>query len=395
MRTGLVSALRRTGTGALRAAMPLAGRTVLSRQVDLLRALGCERILCLCDRVDAEVLGVQQAVESSGGTFQALRGFLHLPALVRGDDELVILADGLLPDPALIADLFAHSTPPRFVAALAATNPLVAQDPDDFERIDAERHWAGVLAMRGAPVQHLADFPPDADAVSLLLRLALQAGTPCRMVTEDRAAPSAWLLAADETALAVQEDALIMRAAGAVDWRRPSQAAARLIGRQLVPRGLARGPLFALAGALVLMLGGVTASRFGAAVSGLTLAAGGVLAAALADVLANMRRELLGDGLSPRALGWTGWAVDGLAALTLWLALTSAPLSEPLSVLGPVAVGLARVASRTVPALAFPADRMVLLAVLALGAGLGVLPLFVAVSALALLGGLLLRGMPD
>jgi hypothetical protein len=395
MRTGLVAAQKRTATGATRAAMPLAGRTVLARQVDLLRMLGCERILCLCDRVDEEILHLQQAVESTGGTFQALRGFLHLPALVRSDDDLVILADGVLPDPVLVASLFAETTPPRFVTAFPAENPLVVLHPDDFERIDAGRHWAGVLAMRGAPVQHLADFPPDADAVSLLLRLALQAGTPCRELPDDRVATESWLLATDEAALTAQEDALITRAAGEADWRRPCQAAARLLARRLAPRGLARGPLIALASALLLLIGGATASAFGVAAAGLGLAAGGTFAAALADALARLQRELLGDGPSERALAWSGRVADGLAALTLWLALAPAPVAEPLAVLGPVVVGLARLASDSVPALALPADRMVLMGALALGAATGVLPLVAAMFALVLLGGLLLRGMPD
>ncbi|MFN9497765.1 MAG: hypothetical protein ACK57E_04770, partial [Erythrobacteraceae bacterium] len=77
MRTALIAALKRTDNGALRAGLPLAGRSVLARQVDLLRALGCDKILCLCKNADGEVLRAQQAVEAAGGTFQALRGFLH------------------------------------------------------------------------------------------------------------------------------------------------------------------------------------------------------------------------------------------------------------------------------------------------------------------------------
>ena len=109
MRTALIAALERTDSGALRAGLPLAGRSVLARQVDLLRAVGCERILCLCEAADGDVLRVQHMVEAAGGTFQALRGFAHLPALVRADDELVILADGLLPDRALVQRMFADT----------------------------------------------------------------------------------------------------------------------------------------------------------------------------------------------------------------------------------------------------------------------------------------------
>lgn len=394
MRTALVAALRHSSDAGLRAALPLAGRSVLARQVDLLRAEGCERILCLCARVDEDILQVQRAVEASGGTFQALRGFLHLPALVRAEDELVILADGLLPDPALVHGLFADGPqPPRFVATLPAGSPLVSLHPDDFERIDASRHWAGLLAMRGAAVQQLADFPPDADAISLLLRLALQSGTPCREVPGDDPAPDGWLLATGAEALAEQERALILRAAGKADWRRPSQAAARLSARALVPNGLSQGPVAAILLAAGLLSGGVLASALGAATAGLALAAGGALAAALAEALAGLRRELLGEGPSPQVMVRLGWAADMFAAIALLLALALSPLDQPLAVLGPILVGLARLTGRGAPPvpLAVTADRGVLLLALALAAGFGVLPQVTALFSLVLLGGLLLR----
>lgn len=325
MRTALIAALRRTGSGALRAELPLAGRSVLARQVDLLRAQGCERILCLCERVEGEVLRLQHEVEAAGGAFQALRGFLHLPALVRADDELVILADGLLPDPDLVAALFAEGAPrPRFVAALPAESPLVAAHPDDFERIDARYHWAGLLAMRGAPVQHLADFPPDADAVSLLLRLALQAGTPSRPLPDASPVPRGWLLATGEAALAAQEEALIIRAAGEPHWRRPSQAAARLVARGLGAKGLERGPALALLGTGLLFVSAVATSAFGAPAAALALATGGALGAALAEALGRVQRHLLGERPSPRTAALAAAAADILAAFILLLALSPA-----------------------------------------------------------------------
>lgn len=395
MRTALIAALRQTGNGALRAGLSLAGRSVLARQVDLLRAAGCERILCLCEQIDGEMLGLQRDVEAGGGTFQALRGFLHLPALVRADDELVILADGLLPDPAIVAALFAQGPlPPRFVAVLPASSPLVAGYPEDFERIDAERHWAGLLAMRGAPVQHLADFPPDADAISLLLRLALQAGTPCRDLPGADPAPAGWLLASEEAALAAQEQALILRAAGVPDWRRPSETLAGLAARALAPGGLARGPVIAIAAAAGLQIGGMAAAIAGYAASGLGLASAGAFAAALATRLGAMRRELLGAGSGVQNAGRIGLATDILAAATLLFALSPAGSVLPLAMLGPVLIGLARLTAPSAPAAPL-ADRPLLLGLIALSAAAGLLPQATALLSLVLLGGLLLRAPAD
>ena len=395
MRTALVAALEKTPGGTLRADLVFGGRSVLARQVDLLRAAGCERILCLCERTGETVLQVQREVEAAGGRFEALRGFIRLPALVRADDELVILADGVLPDPALMRSLFAAG-PPGFVAAFGEANPLVARFPQDFERIDADRHWAGLLAMRGAPVQQLADFPPDSDAVSLLLRLALQAGTPCRMVAGAGADGGDWLLAADEAELARQEGALVVQAAGRIDWRQPSRAAARLAARRLASAAFGRGPAFGLAGAGILLVGGIAAGMIGAAGAGLALGSAGVLAAALAAALAGMRRRLSGMasrvGLAERA----GPVVDLLAAACLFAALSPGPALAAIGALGPLAIGLARMlerASAPLP-LAILGDRAVLLALLAMAAGLGWLPEAAALAALALLGGLLMREGP-
>lgn len=391
MRTALIAALKRTGSGAPRGELALAGRTVLARQVDWLRSIGCERILCLCERADGEVLRLQREVEAAGGNFQALRGFLHLPALVRAEDELVILADGLLPDPAIAAALMSQGPPPpRFVAALPASSPLVAQHPDDFERIDAQAHWAGLLVMRGAPVQHLADFPPDADAISLLLRLALQAGTPCRALPGEDPAPAGWLLATDETALAAQEQALIIRAAGAPDWHQPSQAIGRIAAHALAPQGLERGPLIAAGAAAALHLGALAAAWWGAGAAALALTGVGALAAALAGSLGRMASELLGgDGRLSR-LARLDWAVDVAAAAVLLIVLSPSGAIAPLAMLGPVLVGLARLTPSDQP-LAALADRAVLPAALAIAAAFGLLPHVTALFALILLGGLLLR----
>jgi len=394
MRTALIAAIKQTGSGALRAELSLAGRSVLARQVDWLRSIGCERIWCLCERVDGEVLRLQQEIEAAGGNLQPLRGFLHLPALVRAEDELVILADGLLPDPALAAALLAQGPPPRFVAALAATSPLVAQHADDFERIDAQQHWAGLLVMRGAPVQHLADFPPDADAISLLLRLALQAGTPCRALPGDDPAPAGWLLATDETALAAQEQALITRAAGGADWRRPSQALARAGAMVLAPEGLAKGPLVAASGAAALHLGAIAAAVWGAGTFGLALAALGALAAALAGALGAMAGELLGKAAPAARRDRFDTAVDIAVAAVLLIALSPSGTIAPLAMLGPVLVGLARLTPTATP-LAVLADRAVLPAALAIAAAFGLLPHAAALFALLLLGGLLLRNSAD
>lgn len=394
MRIGLVAALRRSGEGALRAELPLAGRSVLAWQVALLASLGIERVLCLTESTNEAIFDLQHGVEAGGASFHALKGFAALPALVRAEDDLVILADGLVPDPAVVRALLGgDGALERVVATLPADHPLAADHPEDFERIDATDHWAGVLAMRGAPVQQLADFPADADAISLLLRIALQAGTPRRALAARELAPDNWMLAASAAAMERHETALIAGAAPMADTRAPFEALAAGLVRRLAPEGLVQGVPASGAMAGLLLSGGVAAAAFGPAAAGLAAAGLGAFAARVGlgfrALSARLRRETgarRGDRLALAA-------VDALCALASWFALAPVGTWQPLAVLGPVTIGLARLAARggegRVAALA--GDRAGLLLVMALSAGFGRLPEMTACLAVGLLSALLLR----
>lgn len=398
MRTGLIAALARTESGVLRAELPLAGRSVLAWQVALLRELGAERIICLCEGAVGEVLNLQHAVEATGAAFHALNGFAALPALIRAEDELIILRDGLVPDPDQARAVVGEgATLRKVVACLQADHPHAAAYPEDFERIDAARHWAGLLVMRGAPVQQLADFPADADAVSLLLRLALQAKTPCREFGPDAHVPESWLLAQSAQAVATHEAALIAAAVPAPDWRAPMEALAAVLVRSLAPRGLGQGALAGAGIALVLLLGGVIAAALGKAAGGLVLAGAGAFAARVSGsfaALADRLRRRPDDGRNSAA---AGLAVDGFAALTVWFALAPWPDWTPLAVCGPIAIGLARLATRDGDPLmaAVATDRAALLLLFALAAWWGLLPEAAALITLGLLTALLLRPRSD
>lgn len=398
MRIGLIAALRRSDDGTLRAAMPLAGRSVLGWQAALLTDLGVERVLCLTESLAAtdDILGLQHALEAGGVQFHALKGFAALPALVRAEDDLIVLLDGLVPDPQVVRAVLGGGSEDRVsraVATIPADHPLAVSRPADFERIDANRHWAGVLAMRGAPVQHLSDFPEDADAISLLLRLALQAGTPARELAARELVPESWLLAESAAAVERHEADLVARAAPVADWRAPSASLAGMLVRSLVPRGLAQGGVVAGSLALAALLVAVMLAAFGFPAAGLALAGAGAFGAEVARTFGTLAARLRGEDWTPRGGAVLGAAADALVALVLWFALAPWPEWQPLAVLGPVAVGLGRALSRlpapNLPAIA--ADRPVMLLALALAAGFGLLPEALACLALGLVAALLLR----
>ncbi len=402
MRIGLIAALRRSGDAALRAELPLAGRCVLAWQATLLQSLGVERVLCLTEAATAssDVLQLQHTLEAGGTAFHALKGFAAIPALVRAEDDLVIFADGLVPDPALVRAVLGGDDGTallRMVATIPADHPLAAAHPEDFERIDAARHWAGVLVMRGAPVQQLADLPADADAIGLLLRLALQAGTPTCDLAARELVPDRWLLADGTAAVASHEAALIARAAPPADWRAPAAALAAMLVRAVVPRGLAEGGLVAGAMALVLLLGAVLLAAFGPATGALAIAGIGAFAAQVSAMFTALAGRLQREEGASRSAVWLGQAVDGLASVTLWFAISPWPSWQPLAIVGPIVIGLARLVARAPRgSLAKAAsDRASLLLLLAGAALAGFLPLILSCLALGLLAALLLRPSQD
>lgn len=394
MRTALLAALKHGEDGALRARLVLGGRSVLDWQVALAQALGCERIVCLCHGPTPELLALQRDIAKAGIDFHLLRGFVQVPALVHAEDDLVVVLDGLVPDLGLVRRIAAPGAAiRRFVAALSPDHPLASRHPGDFERIDATRSWAGLLVMRGAQAQQLADFPPDGDAISLLLRLALQARTECVNVDPDRDHPEHWLLAHASQSLAGLERALISVSAADIDWRAPADALAHHLVGRLIPAGIRHGGLVLTALSPLLLMAGTMLAASGFVASGLAAAAVGAFAARLASVYARLRERLL-QAAPPRALKWIEQpGVDAFAALAAGLALLSGSGSLPLASLGPIAIGLARLAAGSPPRWLAPtwSDRTSQLALMSVAAVFDLLPAMLAALGLAALAQLLLR----
>ncbi|QIQ86003.1 hypothetical protein [Erythrobacter sp.] len=398
MRTALLAALDHGDDGALRAALMLGGRSVLARQGEVVRALGCERVICLTERFGEEILALQRMVEADGGEFHALRSGLQLPGIVRAEDELVVMLDGLVPQrDAVEAVVCAEGELVRGIVTLPASHPLAQAHPHAFERIDRDRSWAGVFVMRAAPVQQLADLPGDSATIPLLLRLALQAGTPCRALDTQALGEGDWLFATSHAGLAAREQAMVDSALVEAPWTGPGRALAQEIARRLAPRGLSAGPLLGSGAALVLLVLGAVLAGFGFGTTGLLLAVLGAFAGAWMEAAASLARGLLGGSRRRIPLRAMGAALDALAAAVLVCALLfGSEVTEPdiaEAALGPFAIGLARLAARERPPLerAFWEDRTVHLAVFASAAGLGVLAPVLALFGLVALVRLLLR----
>jgi hypothetical protein len=402
VRTALLAALDESEEGGLRAELALGGRSVLAWQCEAVRSLGCEKVVCLTRRLGEEIIALQRAVEADGGEFHAVRSGLQLPGLIKAEDELVVMLDGLIAERGAIEAVACQDGALlKGVATIAASHPLAQSCPQAFERIDRERSWAGLIVMRAAPVQQLADLPGDGSTVSLLLRLALQAGTPCREIGVEALAEGDWLLATSSEVLEAREQVLIDRTLDETPWSGPGRALAQEIARRIAPRGLAIGPLAGAGLAALLMVLGAGLALLGWGATGLALASAGAFAAAWSDEASKLARELAGE--RKRAILHAGQdaLLDGLASVALIGAVISSGdgsiSSLGAAALGPFAIGLARLAAGISGPLAraFWQDRTVQLAIFALAGSFGLLGPVIALVGLAALTQLLLRSGRD
>ncbi len=95
MRIGLIAigeAAEATAPGTL------AGRSLVRHQLDFALAQGCQKIIVHGHGASRDAIELRHAAEAAGAQFQIVRGVRDLPATVRGDDQLLVLAHGLLPD---------------------------------------------------------------------------------------------------------------------------------------------------------------------------------------------------------------------------------------------------------------------------------------------------------
>ena len=124
----------------------------------------------------------------------------------------------------------------------------------------------------------------------------------------------------------------------------PGPALARQAARMLAPLGLDRLPGSAIGAAIVLLVGGVIIAAIGMPIAGLMLTACGAFAGDLARVLTSLQ-ERLQMMAGTRTPVWIAVMVDGLTAVTLGLAVNGLVAADASAVLGPIAVGVARLAA--------------------------------------------------
>ena len=381
MRSALISLVGQPREVSGDAPLTLAGKTLAHRQLDFALAAGCEGVIVLGDGGSGEAIALRHAAEAAGARFQAIRDGHGLLGAVGADDELLVLAPGLLPEAPDAVEALAKG---RRVLVLPA-GPAVAAG---FERIDLNRAWAGALVVGGAQVERLSDLPADVAPASALVRIAMQANVRERPLPEDLLAEGSWTMFGERADPAASDRAWLARHGSAARPFAPTRGLAHLGLRAVAARalaaphavgGLVLATLAALAGSILSVL-------YGLSVAGFALVAAGALLAQAGAELARLRMAPFGQGERSAALhAALPWLVDGAIFACSVLAIDGPWLHRlfpPLVMLGT----LYAVRPEARPdGLAVFGDRGVVALVLAVAAGFALVEPAVMLVSLALL----------
>jgi hypothetical protein len=155
--------------GGLRATLPIAGRTLLERQVRLAAFAGAEPVVVVVERVTAALSAALDRLRGEGVALVLARSAEEAAESVHSSDRLLVVGDGLVAPEAAIARLVALEGPAILVV------PDLRVD-DRYERIDAQSRWAGLALINGEMLKQTASMLRDWDLQSTLLRRAVQAG---------------------------------------------------------------------------------------------------------------------------------------------------------------------------------------------------------------------------
>lgn len=174
----LIAAYHESGeAGALRAVLPLAGRSLLERQVRLAARAGATRIVVLVERLPAELGSALERLRRDKLPIHVARDVEEAAETIEPADRLLLIGDGAIIDDDQLARL------------AEGTDHAVLTVPDSvhgelYERIDGQSRWGGAAAMDGTMLHATAAMLRDWDLQSTLLRRTLQAGA--RHVAADR-----------------------------------------------------------------------------------------------------------------------------------------------------------------------------------------------------------------
>ena len=309
----LIAAYQEDDQGGLRAVLPLAGQTLIEYQARCAAATGAAPVVVIVERIPAALHEAFERLRSDGIPIVAVTDAQEAASRFEPSGMILLLGDGVLPTPELIAQVAAEAEP---AVATVPDNPGYER----FERIDAHARWSGVAVLDGHLLASTAAMLGDWDLQSTLLRRAIQDGAVRIGLNEETGTP---LLVDGPEQLPDFERAMVSASRGA---RRdftsrlllaPAEdfATARLMETAV-------RPLWLIWSAIALTIGASAAFLKGWPVLGVALLLLSAPLDLIAARLAVLRLRPLPTGLLAQRLLWPAAGV-ALVALGTWRMTTS------------------------------------------------------------------------
>jgi len=304
----LISAYQEDDSGALRALLPLAGRTLLEYQARCAAAAGAAPIVVVVERVPQSLQDAFERLRlDSIGVF-AVSDINEAISRFEAGTPILMIADGIAPPVELVTRMAEQA------------ESAVAIVPDDeqhqaYERIDAGSRWGGVAMVDAHLLGSTAAMLGDWDLQSTLLRRAIQEGAARIQTAEAGGEP---LLAENADQLADFQRTLINASRGArTDFAsRYLLAPLEDLATEQLMETAVRPPWLVWA-ALALTLGGAICFTRGWLGAGLVLVLLSTPLDVVAGRLASLRLRPLPVKMWSRMALWPAAGV-ALLAIGLW-----------------------------------------------------------------------------
>lgn len=319
LRVAVLSLIEAAGAepGALRGYLPIGGRSILRHQIGLALSLGCKRIIVVAEGISGELVALQHISEAGGAQFHVIATARALVPLLQPEDDVFVLGDGLLAMPDAFRELFD-------AGPVVLTLPVETALPLGFERLDINNAFAAAMRFPGRIAASLADLPPEWNAQSALLRLAIQARVPQRAAPASLLDDGRWSIVRSEDEAHGAERRWLrlhteMPSGGSSS---PGESLAMAIVRRFGPAMLHAGTrpaIVGLAAGLVGLLGGGL-GWLGSYTAGFVLLGVSWLIERAANLLGQVERDsLLASGLARRGVVLFHLLIDaGFIVLMTW-----------------------------------------------------------------------------
>lgn len=148
----------------------IAGSSLISWQVAMLRDCGVATFLIEVDSVSGELLNVADSLRHDGVRVEFVRSAQELQRFLMPNARLIVQAEAHYFSAPIVADLTQRTTP--FIATIDGRD-----ENDRFERIDLNTRWVGFAVLDAGTARSLMELPEGWSITSSLLRHAVQRGT--------------------------------------------------------------------------------------------------------------------------------------------------------------------------------------------------------------------------